>query len=102
MPCISENSIRYIQVLMFINGNSFWSTCVGKSDVTLLTTQIKFLSDEPQDVEFSFNVDSIAQELEETFAITFEISGGRFDESANIRNRLEGVIIDSTGRSHAH
>ena len=47
-------------------------------------------------------MDSIAQELEETFAITFEISGGRFDESANIRNRLEGVIIDSTGRSHAH
>ena len=43
-------------------------------------------------------MDNIAQELNETFVITLEVPGGTFGPGANIRSRLEGVIIDSDGR----
>ena len=51
----------------------------------------------PENVDFTFLKDNIAQEANETFAITFE-TGHTFDPGANIRDRLEGVIIDSDGR----
>ena len=43
-------------------------------------------------------MDEIAQELDETFVITLEVPDSTFSSGANIRNRLEGVIIDSDGR----
>ena len=45
------------------------------------------------------NVDSIAQESNETFALTLQLSSiDHFGAGANIRNRLEGVILDSDGK----
>ena len=46
-------------------------------------------------MEFSLNVDNIAQESNETFALTLLLS--QFSAGVN-RNRLEGVIIDSDGK----
>ncbi len=45
-------------------------------------------------------MDNVAQELEETFAITLELAVGTLGQGANFRNRLEGVIIDCDGRLH--
>ena len=45
-------------------------------------------------------MDNIAQESEETFAITLELASGTLGQGANLRNRLEGVIIDSDGMLH--
>ena len=72
---------------------------IGSSDVSLRTTQGRFLPsdvDEPKDVEFALLVDNIAQESNETFAIV--LSTNHFGGGATIRDRLEGVIIDSDGR----
>ena len=51
-----------------------------------------------QNIEFSLSVDNIAQELDETFVITIEIPAGTFSSGANIRSRLEVVIMDSDGK----
>ena len=60
---------------------------------------MRFLSgNTQQNIEFSLRVDNIAQEFDETFVITLEVPEGTFGQGANIRNRLEGVIIDSDGR----
>ena len=76
---------------------------IGSSDVSLTTTQGRFLPSDvltPKDVEFSLNVDNIALESNETFAIVLELSStdqfGGVD--VTIRDRLEGVIIDSDGK----
>ena len=74
-------------------------TNAGGNDITLVTTRLRFLPGTiEQNIEFSLSVDNIAQELDETFAITLEVPDGIFGPGANIRNRLEGVIIDSDGR----
>ena len=57
---------------------------------------MRFLpGDIQQNIEFSLSVDNIAQELDETFVITLDVPDGTFGPGANIRNRLDGVIIDS-------
>ena len=72
---------------------------IGENDITLITTQLKLLPGTiQQNIEFSLRVDNIAQELDETFVITLEVPDGTFSSGANIRNRLEGVIMDSDGR----
>ena len=75
---------------------------IGNSDVALATTRSRFLASDflqPKNVEFSLNVDNIAQESNETFALTFQLSNtDQFGVGANIRDRLEVVIIDSDGR----
>ena len=45
-------------------------------------------------------MDNVAQESDETFAITLELAVGTLGQGANFRNRLEGVIIDSDGMLH--
>ena len=42
------------------------------------------------------SVDNIAQESMETFALI--LSTNQFGAGANIRDRLEGVILDSDGK----
>ena len=72
------------------------TTHVGGNDINLITHQLRFLpGDIQQNIEFSLSVDNIAQEFNETFIIYFEVPDGTFGPGANIRNRLEGVIIDS-------
>ena len=75
---------------------------IGNSDVTLQTTTSRFLASDflqPKNVEFSFNVDNIAQESNESFVLSFRLSStDQFGAGANIRDRLEGVIIDSDGK----
>ena len=65
-----------------------------------MTTRLRFLPGTiQQNIEFWLSVDNIAQELDETFVITLEVvPDGTFGPGATIRNRLEGVIIDSDGR----
>ena len=64
-----------------------------------MTTRLRFLPGTiQQNIEFSLSVDNIAQELDETFEINFVVPDGTFGSGASIRNRLEGVIIDSDGR----
>ena len=76
---------------------------IGSSDVSLITTRGRFLPSEvlePKDIEFSLSVDNIAQEINETFAIVLELfSNDQFGGgNVTIRDRLEGVIIDSDGK----
>ena len=77
---------------------------IGNNDVRLTTTQGRFLTSEVlifKDVEFSLSVDNIAQESNETFAIVLQLRSTDQlfgDSNVTIRNRLEGVIIDSDGR----
>ena len=68
--------------------------------MSLRTTQGVFRSGVPgpKDVEFSLSVDTIAQESNETFAIVLQVSSNPFGAGATIVDRLEVVIIDSTGR----
>ena len=74
-----------------------------RADITLWTAYVSFLPNEvlkAQDIEFSLNVDNIAQESIETFALTLQlsISTDQLGASASIRDRLEGVILDSDGK----
>ena len=47
---------------------------IGENDITLVTTQLRFLPGTIQlNIEFSLSVDNIAQELDETFVITLEL-----------------------------
>ena len=72
------------------------------NDVQLTTTQLKFDASEvlqTKNVRFSLRVDNIAQESMETFALTLELSNtDQFGAGVNIRDRLEGVILDSDGK----
>ena len=44
-------------------------------------------------------MDNIAQELNETFELTLQLSSiDQFGTGVNLRDRLEGVIIDSDGK----
>ena len=67
-----------------------------------MTTHVRILPKkvlQPQDIEFSLSVDNIAQELDESFEIIF-VPYDTFEPGANIRNRLEGIILDSDGKLH--
>ena len=80
---------------------SYYLTHVGGNDINLRTTHGRILPNEvlqPQAIEFSLIVDNIAQELDETFVIILQVLGGTFGPGANIRNRLEGIILDSDGK----
>ena len=67
--------------------------------MSLRTTQGRFLGvPEPNNVEFSLSVDTIAQESNETFAIVLRVSSNPLGADATIVDRLEVVIIDSSGR----
>ena len=75
----------------------------GRNDVQLGTTFIRiFPSDQNprQLVRFSLLVDSTAQELDETFNITFTITTSDFGSISPppiIRNTLQGTIVDRNG-----
>ena len=75
----------------------------GRGDVQLGTTFIRiFPSDQNprQLVTFSLLVDSTAQELDETFTITFTITTSNFGSISPppiIRNTLQGTIVDRNG-----
>ena len=75
---------------------------LGNSDVTLATTRSRFLASDflqSKDIEFSLNVDNIAQESNETFVLILQLTSiEQFGVGANIRDRLEVVIIDSDGK----
>ena len=70
--------------------------------MSLRTTRERFQPDDlgPKDVEFSLNVDNIAQESNETFTIVLQLSSTDQFGGANvtIRDRLKVVIIDSDGK----
>ena len=75
---------------------------IGNSDITLVTTRSRFLASDflqSKDIEFSLNVDNIAQESNETFVLTLQLTSNDQFAGANvtIRDRLKVVIIDSDG-----
>ena len=78
----------------------FFVYYTGRNDVQLGTTFIRiFPSDQNprQLVTFSLLVDSTAQELDETFNITFIVitsNFGRINPPPIIRNTLQGTIVD--------
>ena len=78
------------------------SDTIGDSDVTLATTRSRFPASDflqSKDIEFSLNVDNIAQESNETFVLTLQLTSiDQFGVDATIRDRLEVVIIDSDGK----
>ena len=75
----------------------------GRNDVQLGTTFVRIFPGPPnqrQLVTFSLLVDSTAQELDETFTITFTIIISNFGSISNptiIRNTLQGTIVDRNG-----
>ena len=80
----------------------------GRNDVQLGTTFIRIFQSDPdprQLVTFSLLVDSTAQELDETFTITFTISISNFGSISpppEIRNTLQGTIVDRNGTYSTH
>ena len=70
----------------------------GRSDVQLGTTFVRIFPGPPnqtQLVTFSLLVDSTAQELDETFTITFRITTP--NPPLVISNVLHGTIVDRNG-----
>ena len=75
----------------------------GRGDIRLVTSFIRiFPSDQNprQLVRFDLLIDSTAQELDETFTITFAITTSDFESISpplEIRNTLQGTIVDNNG-----
>lgn len=78
--------------------------CAGDGDVALTSTRIRVLPNIPlSPVTFTLRVDSISQEMNETFSISFFSlplsDAGLFPIPPTNIGRLDGTIIDADGKS---
>ena len=83
---------------------------IAMGDFTLQTTAVAVLPNQAdRQVAFTFHVDSIAQELDETVRLRLTVFqsvlnrfAGQFDNSVFFLDTTDLVILDSDSKCHVH
>ena len=76
------------------------------TDVSLDFPRINVPQVVPQDdlqvasITILFRLDSIAQEMKETFTLTFFFRAGEFGPNPTLRNTFSGVVVDATSKKY--